>query len=181
MQVPAIQVGDVTVVGPSEATAQLTIDTNGLATDVFVEYGTNGVLNQRTPVISLAAGLDLANVVVQLLGLDPGSIISYRIVAENSAGTTTTPTGTITTPPAAQEAGGFGDVRARRSRHGQRGQRRLGARQEDGALHDRRHRSCRQRCAAPRRRTSSAGSAAMTGSSGRAGNDVVIGGPVVTP
>ena len=46
---PAIQVGDVTVVGPSEATAQATVDTNGLATNVFVEYGTNGVLNMRTP------------------------------------------------------------------------------------------------------------------------------------
>lgn len=97
LQVPAIQVGDVTVVGPSEATANATIDTNGLATNVFVEYGTNGVLNMRTPTISLAAGLDLADIVVQLLGLDPGSIIDYRIVAENSAGTTTTP-GTITTP-----------------------------------------------------------------------------------
>ena len=54
----------------------------------------------RTPKVSLAAGLDLANVVVQLLGLDPGSTISYRIVAENSSGTTTTPTATFTTRPA---------------------------------------------------------------------------------
>jgi Ca2+-binding RTX toxin-like protein len=106
LQVPAIQVGDVTVVGPSEATAVATVDTNGLATNVFVEYGTNGVLNLRTPTISLAAGLDLADIVVQLLGLDPGSIINYRIVAENSAGTTTTPTGTITTPPGAPSGQG---------------------------------------------------------------------------
>jgi Ca2+-binding RTX toxin-like protein len=106
LQVPAIQVGDVTVVGPSEATAVATIDTNGLATNVFVEYGTNGVLNMRTPTISLAAGLDLADIIVQLLGLDPGSIINYRIVAENSAGTTTSPSGTITTPPGAPSGKG---------------------------------------------------------------------------
>jgi Ca2+-binding RTX toxin-like protein len=101
LQVPAIQVGDVTVVGPGEATASAIIDTNGLATNVFVEYGTNGVLNMRTPVISLEAGLDLANVLVQLLGLDPGITFNYRIVAENSAGTTTSPGGTFTTPPGA--------------------------------------------------------------------------------
>jgi Ca2+-binding RTX toxin-like protein len=105
VQVPAITVGDVTVVGPTEATAQATIDTNGLATNVFVEYGTDGVLNLSTPKISLAAGTDLANVLVQLLGLEPGSVISYRIVAENSAGTTTTPTATITTPPASSSGG----------------------------------------------------------------------------
>lgn len=101
LQVPAVQVGDVTVLGPTSATANLTVDTNGLATDVFVEYGANNVLNLRTPKISLAAGTDLEKVIVQLLGLDPGSVISYRIVAENSAGTTTTPTATIVTPPAA--------------------------------------------------------------------------------
>jgi Ca2+-binding RTX toxin-like protein len=106
VQVPGIQVGDVTVLGPSEATAQATIDTNGLATNVFVEYGTNGVLNQRTPVISLQAGLDLSNVLVQLLGLDPGSIITYRVVAENSAGKTVTPTATLTTPPSSGSGGG---------------------------------------------------------------------------
>jgi Ca2+-binding RTX toxin-like protein len=104
-QLPAIQVGDVTVLGPSEATAQATIDTNGLATEVYVEYGANNVLNLKSPKVSIAAGADLANVVVQLLGLEPGSAISYRIVAENSAGKTATPTATITTPPAAPSSG----------------------------------------------------------------------------
>jgi Ca2+-binding RTX toxin-like protein len=98
LQAPAVQVGDLTVLGPSEATAATTIDTNGLATDVFVEYGTNGVLNQRTPKVSLAAGADTQNVLVKLLGLDPGSIITYRVVAENSAGTTTSTNQTFSTP-----------------------------------------------------------------------------------
>jgi Ca2+-binding RTX toxin-like protein len=105
-QLPAITVGDVTVLGPSEATAQATIDTKGLATDVYVEYGANGVLALKTPKVSLAAGADLANVVVQLLGLDPGSVISYRVVAENSAGKTVTPTATLTTPPSSGSGGG---------------------------------------------------------------------------
>jgi Ca2+-binding RTX toxin-like protein len=104
-QLPGVQVGEVSVLGPSEATANLTIDTQGLATDVFVEYGANNVLNMRTPKISLAAGLDLANLVVQLLGLDPGSTIGYRVVAENAAGTTVTPTATISTPPASSGGG----------------------------------------------------------------------------
>lgn len=104
LQAPAIQVADTTVLGPSEATAAATIDTNGLATDVFVEYGTDGVLNQRTPRISLAAGGDVQNVLVKLLGLDPGSIITYRVVAENSAGTTTSTNQTFRTPASAGES-----------------------------------------------------------------------------
>jgi Ca2+-binding RTX toxin-like protein len=105
-QLPGIQAGDVSVLGPTEATAQATIDTNGLATNVFVEYGTDGVLNQRTPVVTLQSGLDTANVLVQMLGLDPGNLISYRIVAENSAGKTVTPTATLTTPPSSGSGGG---------------------------------------------------------------------------
>jgi Ca2+-binding RTX toxin-like protein len=105
-QVPGIQVGDVLVLGPSKATAQATIDTNGLGTNVFAEYGTDGVLNQRTPVITLQAGLDPENVLVPLLGLEPGSLINYRLVAENSAGKTVTPTATLTTPPSSGSGGG---------------------------------------------------------------------------
>jgi len=100
LQLPGIQVGDVTVLGPSSANATATIDTNGLATDVFVEYGADGVLGLKTPKVSIAAGADLANVLVNLLGLEPGKTISYRIVAENSAGTTVSPTSTFTTPAA---------------------------------------------------------------------------------
>ena len=100
VQLPGIQVGDLTVLGPSSANATATIDTNGLATDVFIEYGADGVLGLRTPKLSIAAGVDLANVLVNLLGLEPGKTISYRIVAENSSGTATSPTLTFTTPPA---------------------------------------------------------------------------------
>jgi Ca2+-binding RTX toxin-like protein len=96
-QLPGIQVGDLNVLNPSEANVLATIDTQGLATNVFVEYGPNGILSYRTPVIQLAAGLDLADVVVKLLNLDPNSIINYRIVAENSAGTSSTTTGSFTT------------------------------------------------------------------------------------
>jgi Ca2+-binding RTX toxin-like protein len=100
IQVPAVQVGDVTVVGPTEVVAKATIDTNGLATNVFVQYGTDGILNLTSPKVTLAAGLDLQDVVLQLLGLEPGSVIQYRVVAENSAGTSTSPISSITMPPA---------------------------------------------------------------------------------
>ena len=86
------QVGDVTVIGPSAATAQATIDTNGLATDVFVEYGANNVLNHED-------ADDLARRRVWIWrtsssscsGSTPAALINYRIVAENSAGTTDHP------------------------------------------------------------------------------------------
>jgi Ca2+-binding RTX toxin-like protein len=95
---PGVAVNDVTVLGPSEATVQATVDPNGLATTLFVEYGTDGILDQRTPVISVNAALEPVEVLLQLLGLEPGTSYSYRVVVENPAGTTTTPTTTLTTP-----------------------------------------------------------------------------------
>jgi Ca2+-binding RTX toxin-like protein len=108
VQLPAVQVGDVTVAGPSTATVRGSIDPNGLATEVFVEYGANNVLNMKTPKISIAAGVDPQKFITELLNLQPGTSYSYRIVAESAAGTTTGSTQTFTTPGASGGAGGPG-------------------------------------------------------------------------
>ena len=77
-----------------------TVNPNGLPTNVFFEYGANNVLDLKTPKISVAAGLDPTKVAADLLGLEPGTSYSYRVVAESLAGTTTGPTMTFSTPPA---------------------------------------------------------------------------------
>jgi Ca2+-binding RTX toxin-like protein len=98
---PGIAVDDVNLIGPSEATVNATVDPNGLVTTLYVEYGKNGVLDQKTPAITVDAALDPTQLVLNLLGLEPGTAYSYRVVVDNAAGTTTTPTSTLTTPPAA--------------------------------------------------------------------------------
>jgi Ca2+-binding RTX toxin-like protein len=98
VQLPAVTVDDLNVVGPSEATVTATVDPNGLATTVFVEYGVDGVLNLTSPKVTVDASLDPTKVVAQLLGLEPGTTYSYRVVVESAAGTATSPTTTLTTP-----------------------------------------------------------------------------------
>jgi Ca2+-binding RTX toxin-like protein len=95
---PGVTVDGVNLVGPSEATVTATVDPNGLATKVFVQYGTNGVLDLKSPTVTLDASVDPTKVVAQLLGLEPGTTYGYRVVVESSAGTTTSPTTTLTTP-----------------------------------------------------------------------------------
>jgi Ca2+-binding RTX toxin-like protein len=105
VQLPGVAVNDVTVLGPSEATVNATVDPNGLATTIFVEYGTDGILNQRTPAITIEGAIDPIPVLLQLLGLEPGTSYDYRVVVQNPAGTTTSPTTTLTTPPAGSGSG----------------------------------------------------------------------------
>jgi Ca2+-binding RTX toxin-like protein len=115
---PGVTAGDVTVVGPDAATVSALVDPNGGATSVHVEYGANGVLNQRTPAISLGTGGDPVRYVTQLSGLDPDTIYSYRVVADSPAGSVQGQTSTFTTastsstPTAAP--GGFVTVGGRR-------------------------------------------------------------------
>jgi Ca2+-binding RTX toxin-like protein len=110
LQLPAVQVGDVTVAGPSTAKVSGSIDPNGLATQVYVEYGANNVLGLKTPKISIAAGVDPQKFITELLNLQPNTSYSYRIVAESAAGTTTGATQTFTTPGAPGGAGATGQV-----------------------------------------------------------------------
>jgi Ca2+-binding RTX toxin-like protein len=106
LQLPGVTTGDASVVGPTSATLNGTVDPNSLATSFHFEYGENNVLDMRTPSVSVGAGLDPTKVGADLLGLQPGTSYSYRVVAESAAGSSTGPTQTFTTPAAG--AGGSG-------------------------------------------------------------------------
>jgi Ca2+-binding RTX toxin-like protein len=98
LPLPGVGVSDVTVVGPSEATVTANVDPNGLATTFYVEYGANNVLSLKTPKVTIGASLDPTKVVAELLGLEPGTSYSYRVVAESPAGTTPGPVLNFSTP-----------------------------------------------------------------------------------
>jgi Ca2+-binding RTX toxin-like protein len=94
---PAIEGGNVSVLGPSTAIVQLGIDPNNLGTNVHVEYGTTTLLGQTTPTLNIAAGADPVKLTQELTGLKPGTSYYYKVIAENSNGTTTTTTNTFRT------------------------------------------------------------------------------------
>ena len=96
---PGIQGGRVTVLGPRTAIVRLGVDPNNLLTKVHVEYGENTLLGQSTPAISVNAGGDPVKLLEELTSLKPGTSYYYRVVAENSTGTTTTTTDTFRTAP----------------------------------------------------------------------------------
>ena len=95
---PALSGGDLTVLGPSTAIVQLGVDPNNLATQVHVEYGTTRLLGQSTPTVDIAAGADPVKLLQELTSLKPGTSYYYKVVAQNSNGTTPTTTGTFRTP-----------------------------------------------------------------------------------
>jgi Ca2+-binding RTX toxin-like protein len=86
-----LAVGDVTTGGvqltsPQAATVTATVDPNAIGTTYYFEYGTNGNLTLRTPTVSLGVGLDPHQVAANLLGLEPGTVYDYRIVAAGPGG-----------------------------------------------------------------------------------------------
>jgi Ca2+-binding RTX toxin-like protein len=106
LPLPGVAVEDVTVIGPSQATVTGSVDPNGLATSYYVEYGANNVLSLKTPKVSVGAGLDPKQFVTELLGLEPGTSYSYRVVADSAAGTTPGPVLSFNTPLTGSGSGG---------------------------------------------------------------------------
>jgi Ca2+-binding RTX toxin-like protein len=96
---PAIEAGDVTVLGPSTAVVQASVNPDGLVTNVHVEYGETTLLEQRTPAITIGAGADPVQVAQDLVGLKPSTSYYYKVVAENSTGATSSSTQTFQTAP----------------------------------------------------------------------------------
>ena len=78
--------GGIAITSPTTATLTATIDPNQIGTKYYFEYGPNGNLIFRTPTASLGANLDPRRLTSDLLGLDPGTIYDYRIVATGPGG-----------------------------------------------------------------------------------------------
>ena len=94
--VPAVGRSGVFAISLVRARIRADVATSGLDTRVWVEYGRRGSFASRT-----AAALVPANagrpVTLRLAGLIPGTRYTFRVVAQNGAGTTTGPTGSFGT------------------------------------------------------------------------------------
>lgn len=97
---PAVTIGDVTVLGPSTARVQATVNTSTGATTMYFRYGDGSVLDQRTPSITLGTGLTPANVLEDLLNLKPGSSYNIQAVIETPLGTIASSSVPFTLPAA---------------------------------------------------------------------------------
>jgi Ca2+-binding RTX toxin-like protein len=81
-----VSTGGVAITSPATASVTATVDPNTVGTQYYFEYGTNGNLTLRTPTVSLGASLDPRQVTANLLGLEPGTLYDYRIVASGPGG-----------------------------------------------------------------------------------------------
>ena len=93
------------------ATLEAGIYPNGLDTSWWIEYGTDNSYGQQTRPTDIGSGAVPAAVTGYLSHLDPGTTYHYRLVAQNSLGTTygydysfTTPQASPTDPTAAFSA-----------------------------------------------------------------------------
>ena len=84
--VPSLSVGEVNVLGPSTARVEGSVNNANLATSVFFRYGQGSVLDQRTPSVTLQAGLQPTEVIEDLLDLKPGSSYNIQLVAQTPEG-----------------------------------------------------------------------------------------------
>jgi Ca2+-binding RTX toxin-like protein len=100
LQLPGLLLNDISVLGPTTARLTGFVDPGTLATRVFLQYGTNGVLDTATPAIDLNGGTDVSRMVADLLDLEPGTEYVARLVAETAEGTVATSVKRFTTPGA---------------------------------------------------------------------------------
>ena len=100
IQPPAVTTGSATNITSGSATIQGTVRPNSANTTYYFEWGTTTAYGTRNPLIPASAGHGTSDVAVSanLTGLTPNTPYHYRLVAENSEGTTNGSDATLTTP-----------------------------------------------------------------------------------
>ncbi len=86
---PTVTTGAANSITTSGATLNGTVNPNGLETSAYFEWGTSTAYGNRTPAQSIPAGTSDVAVSANLTGLSPNTTYHFRIVATNSADTTT--------------------------------------------------------------------------------------------
>ncbi len=113
---PTAITGPVQTVGATTATLKGTVSPGGQSTTWYFEYGTSTSYGQKTASSSAGSGSANLDVASSLAGLATGTTYHYRLVAENSAGTSRGSDGVFTTdrPPAVTtgSASGIGTTTA---------------------------------------------------------------------
>jgi hypothetical protein len=104
LAVADVTTGGVAITSPATATLTATVDPNNVGTQYYFEYGPRGGLTLRTEPVSLGASLDPRQVTANLLGLEPGTVYDYRIVAAGPGGLSIGPTQSFQAAAAASGA-----------------------------------------------------------------------------
>jgi hypothetical protein len=88
--VPPPTVATAPVASPTTTGAQLNgiVNPNGFNTTCYFEYGPTAVYGMTTPVKNMGAGLTAVTVSATVIGLSAGTLYHYRLVAQNTGGTT---------------------------------------------------------------------------------------------
>jgi hypothetical protein len=111
--VPLIVSADSSNVSTTGAQLSGLVDPKQSPTTAHFEYGANGAFDQTTPSVNLGADSAPHPLSADLTGLAPGTTYSFRLVATNAIGTSTSVPGTFTTSPAPASTpppdGGGGD------------------------------------------------------------------------
>ncbi len=94
---PSVSSRAATGVTGSGATLNAGIDPNGLATNVYFEYGTSTAYGTRTPTVGIGSGTSTVAVNAPVGGLRSNTRYNFRAVATSAAGVTRTSNRTFTT------------------------------------------------------------------------------------
>ena len=104
---PTVTTGWSTVVGPTSATLFGSVVPNDLPTSVRFDWGTSPALGQSSPPMAIGAGSSWVRVSAPVAGLQPGSLVYWRVEGTNGDGTTDGSTKTFRTPGSAPGLGGI--------------------------------------------------------------------------
>jgi hypothetical protein len=96
---PTATTGSPSNIGQSNATLTGTVNPNGQATTYFFEYGTTTSYGTQTSPASAGSGQTPVAVHTEVFNLTPNTTYHYRLVAQNSAGTTNGADQTLTMTP----------------------------------------------------------------------------------
>jgi hypothetical protein len=94
---PTVSVTKASSVTSTGATVKVTVNPNGAATTIHVDYGLTSGYDSATPAISVGSGTSPVTKTVVLSGLTAGTIYHFRAVATTSVGNATTADRTFTT------------------------------------------------------------------------------------
>jgi Glycosyl hydrolases family 16 len=95
---PTVSTGAASALAPTQATLNGTVNPNGADTHYYFQYGTTTSYGSATGEVDAGSGWGAVAASATIGGLEPGSVYHYRLVAQNSIGTSYGNDSTLTTP-----------------------------------------------------------------------------------
>ncbi len=94
---PSVGAPSVQFINEQSATILGELNPEGLQTTYEVQYGTTVAYGESTPALEMAGLTSSQGTITEIVGLSPGALYHYRLVASNAAGTTYGPDETFAT------------------------------------------------------------------------------------